>query len=94
MSNSNIEHKVATGLVLSYMKSMGYIGWTGFNNTIYYIDENHMKDERLQRHELKHIEQINDLGRVLFTVKYLWYAITVGYDENPFELEARKAEDG
>ena len=88
-----IKHKVATGLVLWYMKKMDYIGWTGFNNTIYYIDKESMTNSRLKRHELMHIEQMKREGKVMFTVKYLWQSFTVGYKNNKYEIEARKAEE-
>ncbi|MEA2036829.1 MAG: hypothetical protein U9O94_04935 [Nanoarchaeota archaeon] len=86
-----IKHKLATGLVRAYMKYMGYYGWTGFNRTIYYISSEAMSNLRLQRHELKHIEQIERLGRFRFVIEYLYQSVRYGYDKNKFEIEAREA---
>ena len=87
-----VEHKLATGLIKTYMKSRGFIGWTSFWNCIYYIDRHHMYNKSLQRHELKHIEQINREGYIKFSFKYLWYSFKYGYKNNPYEIEAREAE--
>ena len=46
----------------------------------------------LKRHEQKHWEQMNQLGKVRFLVEYFWENITKGYRNNKFEIEARKAE--
>lgn len=48
--------------------------------------------DRLRRHEMVHIEQVNKLGWIGFYATYLWYSIRYGYTNNPFEVEARKAE--
>lgn len=45
------------------------------------------------RHERQHINQVEELGPWVFTFKYLWYNIRYGYRNNPFEVDARKAED-
>ena len=87
-----IKHKIAKGLILWFMQKMGYLGWTSFWNTIYYIDEKSMNDESIRRHELKHIEQINRDGILKFSIMYLYYAIIYGYRENPYEVEARSVE--
>jgi len=89
----NVKHKIASGLILWYMKAFGFFGWTSFWNTIYYIDNKAMNNKKLQRHELKHIKQINRDGRLLFTFKYLCYSIRYGYIKNPYEVEAREAEE-
>jgi hypothetical protein len=44
------------------------------------------------RHELKHIEQYKQEGLLFFIVKYLAYSIRYGYENNPFEIEAKLAE--
>ena len=87
-----IKHKIAKGLILWFMQKIGYLGWTSFWNTIYYIDEKSMNDESIRRHELKHIEQINRDGILKFSIMYLYYAIIYGYRENPYEVEARSVE--
>ena len=73
------------------MKLCGFQGWTSFWNVIY-LDPDHMDDEKLIRHEMKHIEQIQAEGRLKFAVKYVYYTIRHGYWNNPYEVEARKAE--
>jgi hypothetical protein len=92
MLKMKIKHKIATGLIKRYMLFMGYLGWTSFWNTIYYIDQASLKNEELKRHELKHIEQMKRDGKLKFTNKYLWYSLRFGYKNNPYEVEARKAE--
>ena len=49
-------------------------------------------DQRLLRHERKHLEQIERDGRLLFSLKYSWWTIPHGYYMNPYEVEARAAE--
>lgn len=73
------------------MKLCGFQGWTSFWDVIY-LDPNHMDDKKLIRHEMKHIEQIKTEGRLKFAVKYVYYTIRHGYWNNPYEVEARKAE--
>jgi len=53
-----------------------------------YLDVNHA----WERHENKHKEQWKREGLIKFAVKYLWYQIRYGYQNNPFEIEAREAE--
>jgi hypothetical protein len=92
MKYSNVEHKIANGVIKKYMQYKGFKGWTSFWNTIYYIDRSSLLNPYLRKHELKHIEQINRLGRLRFFVEYLWQNIKYGYDNNKFEIEAREAE--
>jgi hypothetical protein len=73
------------------MKLCGFQGWTSFWNVIY-LDPDHMDDEKLIRHEKKHIEQIQEQGRLKFAVKYTYYTMRYGYQNNPYEIEAREAE--
>ena len=83
--------KVATGLILWFMRKAGFLGWTSFWNTIYVV-KSHEDDQMLLKHELKHIEQINNEGKLKFLFKYTWYLIKHGYKNNPYEIEARLAE--
>lgn len=89
---TTVKIKTATGVIRWYMQKQGFKGWTSFWNTIYMLPgyENH---ERLLRHEFKHIEQIKRDGRLVFAVKYLWWSWRVGYRNNPYEVEARAAEN-
>lgn len=50
-------------------------------------------NNRLIRHENTHFEQIKRDGTVKFCFKYLWYLLRYGYENNPYELEAKKAEN-
>lgn len=89
----NVEHKVATGAIKKYMEKMGYFGWTSYWGTIYYLDKDSLNSESIKKHELKHVEQMERDGKIKFTFKYLYYWWKVGYHNNPYEVEARKAEE-
>jgi len=42
------------------------------------------------RHELEHAyQQIRD-GRITFYLKYFYYSLRYGYEDNPYEVEARE----
>ena len=67
-----------------------------FGNTIYLHraqKEDLIRNQRWLRHELKHVEQYNQLGFFVFLFKYISYSIRFGYYRNPLEVEARLAED-
>jgi hypothetical protein len=87
-----VKHKVAKGLILWLMRTRGFNGFTTYWNTIYYIDNDAKNNEQIKRHELKHIEQMNKEGKILFSIKYLYYLIRFGYYKNPYEIEAREFE--
>ena len=80
------------GPIKWYMKLCGFQGWTSFWNVIY-LDPDHMDDDKLIRHEMKHIEQIQEQGRLKFAVKYTYYTMRYGYWNNPYEIEARESEN-
>lgn len=46
---------------------------------------------RLVRHELAHVLQWQR-APLAFPVRYAWYHLRHGYDDNPYEVEARRAE--
>ena len=46
-------------------------------------------DEETYAHEQRHLEQVERDGRFKFIFKYLWYNIRYGYENNPYEVEAR-----
>ena len=83
--------KTAKGLLAWCMRRCGFKGWTSFWSTIYVLP-NHERNEPLLRHERCHLAQIERDGRVLFSVKYLWWTLRRGYWMNPYEIEARAAE--
>jgi len=80
-------------LIRKYMSFFGYRGLTTYWNTIYYVNAFDMNDEKLRKHELKHIEQMQRDGKIKHFFKYNYYWITKGYENNPYEIEAREAED-
>ena len=55
--------------------------------------ENFLADERWLKHELCHVKQFAAQGYVMFTIKYLWENLRVGYYNNKYEVEARAAEN-
>lgn len=44
----------------------------------------------LFRHEMQHIYQIKKLGWWKFHLIYFWYLAKGGYNNHPFEIEAKK----
>ena len=54
--------------------------------------KNFLADERWVNHELCHVKQFAAHGYVMFTIKYLWESLRVGYYNNKYEVEARSAE--
>lgn len=82
--------KTASGLVLAWMNLMRFDGWASFWRTAY-IRPGFEGDKGLVAHEMKHLEQIEREGRILFTLKYLWLGLVFGYYDNPYEIEARAA---
>lgn len=55
--------------------------------------EDFLNNQRWVKHELAHIEQYKKNGLLKFLFLYLWYSVKYGYYNNPFEVEARKAEE-
>ena len=51
-----------------------------------------LNDEKWVKHELCHVKQFEQNGLLLFITKYLWESIKHGYQNNKYEVEARKAE--
>ncbi len=47
---------------------------------------------RLLVHELTHVRQWQ-ANPFAFPVRYVWYSIRHGYEANPYEVEARRAEE-
>ena len=65
---------------------------TTSKDTTRYTCAEHEVSERFRKHEDKHKEQYTRYTWLGFVVRYLWYNITRGYKNNPFEIEAREAE--
>ena len=83
--------RTATGLIAAYMRLCGFRGWASFWRTIYVLP-GYEYDQRLLRHERKHLEQIERDGRIKFALKYSWWTLRHRYYMNPYEVEARAAE--
>lgn len=83
--------RTATGLIAAYMRACKFDGWASFWRTIY-VMPGFEHDQRLLRHERKHLEQIESDGRLLFSIKYLYWLCRYGYKNCPYEVEARAAE--
>lgn len=83
--------KTATGPIAWYMRACKFDGWASFWRTVY-VMPGFEHDQRLLRHERKHLEQIERDGRLLFAIKYSWFTLRHGYYMNPYEVEARAAE--
>lgn len=83
--------QTASGPLLWFMNLCGFDGWASFWNTIY-LRPGYENDAALIQHEQVHLEQIERDGRVLFSVKYVWWLLCYGYLDNPYEVEARARE--
>ena len=60
--------------------------------TTYYSVQWQEVDYAWRKHEDKHKQQWKQEGLIKFAVKYLWYQLIKGYKNNPYEIEARQAE--
>lgn len=85
--------RTATGLLAWLMRRAGFLGWTSFWHVVYVLP-GHEQNERLLLHERCHLEQIERDGRLLFSIKHLWWLARHGYRKPPYEVEARAAEHG
>jgi hypothetical protein len=56
------------------------------------IDEKQKGNKNLLLHELVHWSQFRREGFLLFLLNYAYQAQKVGYDKNPYEIEARYME--
>lgn len=83
--------RAATALLAWLMRRAGFAGWTSFWRVVYVLP-GHEQNARLLRHERKHLEQIERDGRLLFSIRYLYWLARHGYWNNPYEIEARAAE--
>jgi hypothetical protein len=52
-----------------------------------------LQNQRWLKHELCHVRQFKQYGFILFIIQYLWQSLKRGYYNNPFEVEARTAEN-
>jgi len=64
-------------------------------NTIYLwgvTEADFMRDKKWLAHELTHVQQFTQYGKLRFIVMYLWESLQHGYHNNKFEKEARDSE--
>lgn len=81
----------ATGFWLWVLNRLGCDGLTMPWRRIY-IRPECMFDAGLIQHEFVHIEQIDRLGPVRFSVTYLWQLWFYGYRRMPLEREANEVQ--
>jgi len=86
-----VEIKPWFGPIKWYMKLCRFQGWTSYWNVIYLDPE--MDTPALRRHEMCHIKQMEEEGKIVFTVKYIYWTMKYGYQNNPYEVEARQKEN-
>jgi len=55
-------------------------------------EKDFLKNEKWVKHEMCHIRQFKKFGFLKFIYQYLRESASVGYYNNRFEVEARKAE--
>ena len=60
---------------------------------IWHYKKGHMPSIQIQKHEQRHLKQIEREGSRKFIFKYLFYLLKYGYTNNPYEIEARQAEE-
>lgn len=58
--------------------------------TTYYSCPERDVDAAWRKHEEVHKSQWAREGFILFPIKYLWYSLRRGYEDNPYEQEANK----
>ncbi|EGI72911.1 hypothetical protein PH505_bb00590 [Pseudoalteromonas distincta] len=80
--------KAATGIILWAMIQLKWFGWTS-NWGVIYLRPEQIDNERLIAHEQVHAMQIQRDGYVWQPIKYAYYCFKYGYENNPYEVEAR-----
>lgn len=80
-------------IIKKYLDIFKFDALTTFWGVIYYKDINAFNDLKLKKHEIMHENQMKRDGYIIFHIKYTWYLLIYGYWNNPYEVEARKAED-
>ena len=85
-----IKYKLAPQPLSWIMRKFKWQGWCSNWRTVYLLERN--PTNALVLHELCHAYQIERDGKIVQPLKWLWYTIWKGYTNNPYEVEARKAE--
>lgn len=83
--------RTATGPILWYLRLTGFKGWTSLWGVIY-LYPGWENCDWLIRHERMHLEQMRRDGKARFMLRYTWWLLRYGYQDNPYEVEARAAE--
>lgn len=78
-----------------FYKKKLFNNYNGFNIPPFgiFIKESEKDNQALLDHELIHWKQFQREGLLGFLVGYSTHAICNGYDENPYEIEARTVEN-
>lgn len=79
----------AAWLLGLYLRLTGYKAITMPWQVIHTIVEP-VEYPALMHHEAIHVDQIRRMGAWKWTLTYLWYLVTKGYDNHPYEIEARE----
>lgn len=85
--------RIATGLIKLWMRLWGFTGWSSLWGAIY-VMPGFQHNKALIRHEAMHLEQMRRDGKARFMARYAWWTLRYGYQDNPYEAEARKAAEG
>lgn len=83
--------KIATGLLDRALRTLGIAAVTMPWRTVYVVAEFRWH-AGLLRHEAVHLEQMHQDGAWYFTLMYLYFLVTLGYLENPYERQAYELE--
>ncbi len=82
-------------LCVIYSSSMvreGYGAWVLYP-FMFFRDAQEDVSDRLFRHEMEHVYQVQRIGWWRFYITYLWLLWKHGYADHPYELEAIAAEN-
>lgn len=89
---SRIIIKEARGLIKIFMKTCGFLGWASLWNTVY-VMPGHKNNAVVVHHEFVHLSQMRRDGKMLFVIKYIWWLLTKGCKNNPYEVEAKTSSE-
>lgn len=84
-----IEIQHAKGVIKWFLRKTGYQGITSLWRVVY-IMPGYLSDRELIEHELAHCRQIERDGRIVFAIKYSWWFLRYGYENSPYEVQARE----
>lgn len=87
-----MNHKIAGKYnIVRVLFLMGYVAFTcPFNKKVYYKNKEILNNKLIKAHEEVHLKQIDENGKIKFSLKYIYYLLRYGYKNNPYEVEARK----